>query len=187
MSPAQFRTQCVRIWECNTETAAKQKNISILPLSEYKGNRAVNIRHNEEYLKNPRFSKWNSAIVIIHHGVTSIPDNPQGHPSIFAHTGLPYVVFPESLTYIGSGAFVKCSMNRLVIPKSVTSIGEAAFNGNNSLKNVTIGSNVKVATAGNSDEVHEGLFAAYIKNGRKAGVYIRPDPDKQKHQWVYKP
>ena len=58
-------------------------------------------------------------------------------PSIVTYKGTDYTV-----TSIGSGAYLNCSLTSVTIPSSVTSIGSAAFAGCSSLTSVTIPTSV---------------------------------------------
>jgi hypothetical protein len=92
--------------------------------------------------------------LVIKEGVTEIPDaknitkrNNAGKSIVVGSIGkyenkaLTSVIFPVSLTRIGSGAFKDNNLTSLTIPNGVTSIGKEAFY-NNQLISVTIPDNV---------------------------------------------
>lgn len=56
--------------------------------------------------------------------------------------GCETTVIPNSVTAIGDGAFLLCTMTEFIIPENVTKIGKNAFDGCLSLTNITIPSNV---------------------------------------------
>ena len=89
---------------------------------------------------------------------------PAGTPSIYASafTGaknLKKVVFPPSLTKIGSVAFGNCTaLETVTIPATVTEIGSSAFNGCKSLKNLTFEEGTKALKIGGSAFIYcDGL------------------------------
>jgi len=88
--------------------------------------------------------------LVIKDGVKEIPDakkktksNNEGSSFVVGTTGryenkmLTSVIFPASLTKIGSGAFKANNLTSITIPNGVTSIGKEAFY-NNQLTSVTI-------------------------------------------------
>ena len=99
--------------------------------------------------------------VIIHDGVTNIPDNafrdcysltsvtiPDsvtsiGDSAFRGCSGLTSITIPDGVTSIGSYAFSGCSaLTSITIPDSVTSTGYRAFSGCSALTSVTIGNSV---------------------------------------------
>ena len=67
-----------------------------------------------------------------------------------ANTGL-NVVFPNTLSTIGEGAFYRSSVSSITIPNSVTKIGKYCFAENTKLEKVTIGNGCR--------ELPEGVFS----------------------------
>lgn len=66
--------------------------------------------------------------------VVGIADN-----ALANHAELKEVVIPDSITYIGTGAFSGCSgLKELVIPDSVNTIGASAFSGCQKLEKITL-------------------------------------------------
>jgi len=61
----------------------------------------------------------------------------------FLNTAITSVTIPETVRFIGAGAFEGCNdLTDIIIPDSVTSIGDAAIYGCVNLANITIGSGV---------------------------------------------
>jgi hypothetical protein len=88
----------------------------------------------------------------------------------FCCNGFIDVVIPSTVTYIGESAFKDNRLKSIVIPENVKKIGYWAFGGNDCLIEVVIPSNVEF----DRNEVFgNGLSQYYIRNGRKAGKYIR--------------
>lgn len=64
-----------------------------------------------------------------------IPQN-----AFYAHPSLRKIVLPNNITEIQKSAFDKCSLEELLIPNSVTRIYDGAFQDNNSLRRISLGS-----------------------------------------------
>jgi len=76
----------------------------------------------------------NLTSIVIPDSVTSIGTN-----AFMSCIALPSVTLPDSVTSIGNGAFYSCySLTNIVIPDSVTSIGDEAFNDCYSLSSATL-------------------------------------------------
>ena len=65
-----------------------------------------------------------------------------GDDAFWNCSGLTDVTIPESVTYIGNGAFHGCGLTSIIIPNNVTNIGEGAFGTCTNLTSVIIGSGV---------------------------------------------
>jgi len=82
----------------------------------------------------------------------------------FRNTGLIEIQIPDSVTAIGSGAFVDCgSLSKVVLSKSLNKIGAYAFGYCDSLKQINIPKSVK--------ETSEAYYSEYIY-GYQPGVFI---------------
>jgi hypothetical protein len=91
------------------------------------------------------------------------------------------VTIPSSVTTIGTCAFYGQELTSVIIPSSVTTIGTQAFQYNNTLNNVTIGSNVTLSGArmelSGGSSISFGVFDRnldqyYYSQGRRAGTYV---------------
>ncbi|GMO65978.1 MAG: hypothetical protein Ta2A_13890 [Treponemataceae bacterium] len=82
-------------------------------------------------------------------------------------TGLTSVNIPKGITLLEGNTFSDCTaLSSLIIPESVTDIVDAPFIGCTALTSITIGANVRM------DDAFETDFSGfYNANGRKAGTY----------------
>ena len=92
---------------------------------------------------------------------------------------IPAKIGGETITAIGSCAFLPCIYHTVIIPESVTSIGFNAFeydpdltSFSNSINSISIGANV---TLDNSFPYFFSFDEFYNTNGKKAGTYVYSD------------
>jgi hypothetical protein len=102
--------------------------------------------------------------VIIPKSVTEIGD------WAFNDNLLTSLTIGNNVIKIGAGAFKDNELTKVIIPKSVIEIGDGAFD-DNQLTIVTIGENVQFT----NEIIGEGFEYVYNNNGKRAGVYTRPD------------
>lgn len=76
--------------------------------------------------------------VIIDSGITGI-----GKRAFYNCSNLSSVEIPDTVTYIGPGAFRNCSLTSVDIPASVETLGSSAFNGCTNLKSATLHDGLK--------------------------------------------
>jgi hypothetical protein len=80
----------------------------------------------------------NVPLLVIHDGITSIPDY-----AFWGRTDVESIKIPDSVTSIGVESFKGCTgLKSLIIPDSVTSIGDRAFYGCSNLPSMTIPASV---------------------------------------------
>ena len=78
------------------------------------------------------------------------------------------VIIPDSVTRIGSGAFMNCvNLRSVVIPESVTLIGHSAFSGCINLTNITIPDNIPAI----GENVFAGCSNLNLINGKPKSEY----------------
>ena len=94
-------------------------------------------------------------------------------PGAFIEKQLIGVTIPSSVTSIASKAFYGNLLTSITLGNDITSVGVLAFDGNQ-LTSVSIGANVSL---GYNSFGSEGFQDAYIRGGRRAGTYTRPDAD----------
>jgi len=85
------------------------------------------------------------------------------------------VTIPNSVTNIGSAAFVGCGLTNILIPASVTSIGSGAFQGNLHLTTITVDSNnpAYMSVAGVLFDKNKTTLITYPAG--RGGSYTIPD------------
>jgi hypothetical protein len=89
----------------------------------------------------------------------------------FSNNRLTSIFIGSSVTSIGSYAFQSNRLTSVTIPDSVTSIGYDAFDGNDNLRNVTIGANVQLNNSAGSVPLPLGFRSFYTNNNSRAGTY----------------
>jgi hypothetical protein len=117
----------------------------------------------------------------------------------FSDNNLTYISISSKLTVLEYGVFGNNILTSVVIPSNIVEIRNNVFRGKSYpgihdpfvyLSSITIGENVllDVSAFADSNYLYENgvyfntFFEYYNSNGKKAGTYIRPDPDSK--EWV---
>ena len=123
-------------------------------------------------------SKWE---ISIPSKIQNIPVTQIGKRA-FRGKSLVSVTIPNSVTSIGEEAFENNQLTSITIPKSVIYIEDYAF-GSNPIISVTIGPNVEFEGeergADYNEAFDEGLVELYIRGGKSAGTYTRPNANSE--------
>jgi hypothetical protein len=163
----------------SAENAARQRQISILPATDYR--QIPSVQKNALYpdclkMGNIYYSyPHNSQDLQIAYGASIIGKRAFGQT--YSRAPLRSVTIPDSVITIDDDAFLENILTSVTIPNSVTTIGASAFNGNK-LTSITIGANVNYLGNSNGANVNylghsnAGFFMYYNAQGKRAGTYI---------------
>ena len=87
-----------------------------------------------------------------------------GNGAFSGSTGLTSITLPNSITYLGSGAFGKCGITSIDLPESLTSIGGSAFGGCENLTSIVIPNSVTFIDEAIFNQCHK-LSSVTLPNG----------------------
>jgi hypothetical protein len=140
------------------------------------------INNNKEYAVSKGTVRQGSVVIPATYNNLPVTSVGFGFDEGFKHLKITDVTIPNSVTKIGTAAFLNCgNLTSITIPASVTSIEQKAFERCNSLTSVTFQGTITADNFDNFLSFPGDLRAKYLKGG--PGTYTRPNG---KNTWTKK-